>query len=166
MPQRTIRVAKFLHGTIETEIVFIFNWSLELPHSLSGNCQFSLQDIDFDLTAAVTPVRTDSRYLPFPGRIDGGKNLPAVLNRSRRFFPALIIPLKRSHLLGVARGKIEIIYAEEKKENEAIGNCNPEACEPAVLPENSLAASAATVGVGLLSNGLSALGADHDRLNF
>jgi Ferritin-like domain len=29
--------------------------------------------------------------------------------------------------------------------------------------KNSLAASAATVGVGLLSNGLSALGADHDR---
>ena len=31
--------------------------------------------------------------------------------------------------------------------------------------KNGMAAGAATVGVGLLSNGLSALGADHERRN-
>jgi hypothetical protein len=78
-------------------------------------------------------------------------------------FPALIFLIGTHLSWGRAKVKIEFIYAEEKKsmkqsETEIRKHANRRS-----FLKNSLAASAATVGVGMLSNGLSALGADHDR---
>jgi hypothetical protein len=44
-------------------------------------------------------------------------------------------PATQAILLGVVRNKIENIYVEEKKENEALGNCNPQVCKPAIILE-------------------------------
>jgi hypothetical protein len=70
----------------------------------------------------------------------------------------------QSHLSwDVAWNKIEIMCAQEKtimKRSEI--EIGKQGNRRSFL-KNGLAASAATVGVGLISNGLSALGADHDR---
>src|ERR1700688_1651300 len=58
---------------------------------------------------------------------------------------------------------IEIFYAEEKEKMKRSETAIRKQANRRSFLKNSLAASAATVGVGLLSNGLSALGADHDR---
>jgi hypothetical protein len=59
--------------------------------------------------------------------------------------------------------KIEIFHAEEKKTMQQSETAVRRSANRRSFLKNSLAASAATVGVGMLSNGLSALGADHDR---
>src|ERR1700674_124069 len=63
----------------------------------------------------------------------------------------------------MAKDKIEIIYAEEKKTMKRSELSIRKHANLRSFLKNSLAASAATVGVGMLSNGLSALGAEHDR---
>jgi hypothetical protein len=63
----------------------------------------------------------------------------------------------------MAKDKIEIIYAEEKKTMKRSELSIRKHANRRSFLKNSLAASAATVGVGMLSNGLSALGAEHDR---
>jgi hypothetical protein len=64
---------------------------------------------------------------------------------------------------GRAKVKIEFIYAEEKKSMKQLETAIRKHANRRSFLKNSLAASAATVGVGMFSNGLSALGADHDR---
>jgi hypothetical protein len=63
----------------------------------------------------------------------------------------------------MAKDKIEIIYAEENKTMKRSELSIRKHANRRSFLKNSLAASAATVGVGMLSSGLSALGAEHDR---
>jgi len=63
---------------------------------------------------------------------------------------------------GMAENKIEFIYAEEKKTMKQSEAAIRKHANRRSFLKNSLAASAATVGVGMLSGGLTALGADHD----
>jgi hypothetical protein len=58
--------------------------------------------------------------------------------------------------------KIKISYEEEKKAMKQSETAIRTRANRRSFLKNSLAASAATVGVGMLSNGLSAFGADHD----
>jgi hypothetical protein len=68
--------------------------------------------------------------------------------------------LLRTHLSWVWQAtRIEIFYTEEKKTMKQLETAIRKRANRRSFLKNSLAASAATVGVGLLSNGLSALGA-------
>jgi hypothetical protein len=62
----------------------------------------------------------------------------------------------------VERDKIEIFYAEEEKKMKQSETAIRKSADRRFFLKNSMVAGAATVGVGLLSNGLSALGADQN----
>ena len=71
-------------------------------------------------------------------------------------------PFKLASIWGVAEGQDEIIRAKEKKIMKKSETAIRKHADRRSFLKNSMAASAATVGVGLLSNSLSALGADRD----
>jgi hypothetical protein len=71
-------------------------------------------------------------------------------------------PFKLASIWGVAEGQDEIIRAKEKKIMKKSETAIRKHADRRSFLKNGMAASAATVGVGLLSNGLSVLGADHD----
>jgi hypothetical protein len=71
-------------------------------------------------------------------------------------------PFKLASIWGVAEGQDEIIRAKEKKIMKKSETAIRKHADRRSFLKNSMAASAATVGVGLLSNGLSVLLADHD----
>jgi len=62
----------------------------------------------------------------------------------------------------VERDKIEIFYAEEEKTMKQSETAIRKSADRRFFLKNSMVAGAATVGVGLLSNGLSALGAEQN----